>query len=49
MEVGRIPYIQWLEYDDKYQEEVVEECAVILDTVGQYTGITDNPELLEGE
>jgi hypothetical protein len=41
MEVGRIPYIQWLEYDDNFHEEVVEECAVILDTVGQYTGLKD--------
>lgn len=51
MEVGRIPYIQWLEYDDKYHEEVVEECAVILDTVGQYTGITDKngKRIFEGD
>lgn len=41
MKVVGVPYIQWLEYDDKYHEEVVEECAVILDTVGQYTGLKD--------
>lgn len=41
IEVGKIPYIQWLEYDDDYHEDVVEECAVDPDTVGQYTGLTD--------
>ncbi len=41
MEVGKIPYIQWLEYDDAYDEEVVEECAVELETVGEYTGMKD--------
>ena len=51
MEVGGIPYIQWLEYDDKYHEEVVEECAVILDTVGQYTGLKDKngTRIFEGD
>lgn len=51
MEVGGVPYIQWLEYDDKYHEEVVEECAVILDTVGQYTGLKDKngTRIFEGD
>lgn len=51
MEVGGIPYIQWLEYDGYYHEEAVEECAVILDTVGEYTGLTDKngKKIFEGD
>lgn len=51
MEVGRIPYLQWLEYDGYYHEEAVEECAVILDTVGEYTGLTDKngKKIFEGD
>lgn len=51
IEVGKIPYIQWLEYDDDYHEDVVEECAVDPDTVGQYIGLTDKngKKIFEGD